>query len=84
MAKIYRVLGKEGRVTIPEEIRTDIGFKYNDILSFQKSGNTVIIRREKVCTNCKSSETKLSDTLDALSLEEQYYALEHLKNKIGK
>ena len=84
MAKIYRVLGKEGRVTIPEEIRGDIGFKYNDILSFQKSGNTIIIRREKVCTNCKNGDAKLVDTLDALSLKEQYYAFEHLKNKIGE
>ena len=37
MAKIYRVLGKKGRITIPFELRQSVGFKYNDILSFTES-----------------------------------------------
>lgn len=30
--KIFRILGKRGRVTIPYEIRQRVGFKYNDVL----------------------------------------------------
>ena len=34
MTKLYRILGKRGRITIPYEIRKRVGFSYNDILSF--------------------------------------------------
>jgi len=37
MNKIYKVLGKRGRITIPYEIRMEKGFSYNDILSFEES-----------------------------------------------
>lgn len=48
MLKIYRVLGKRGRITIPYEIRQRIGFKYNDVLSFtQQDDGSVVVRREK-------------------------------------
>lgn len=49
MVKMFRVLGKRGRVTIPHEIRQRVGFGYNDILSFTEAadGRTVVIRREK-------------------------------------
>ena len=30
MTKLYRVLGKRGRITIPYEIRQRVGFSYND------------------------------------------------------
>ena len=33
MTKLYRVLGKRGRITIPFEIRQRVGFTYNDVLS---------------------------------------------------
>ena len=53
MLKIYRVLGKKGRITIPFEIRQRIGFKYNDVLSFtQQDDGSVVVRREKICDNC--------------------------------
>ena len=45
---IYRVMGKRGRITIPYEFRQQVGFGYNDILSFTKQDdNTVIVKREK-------------------------------------
>ena len=49
--KIFRILGKRGRVTIPYEIRQRVGFKYNDVLSFTESpdGRTVIVKRERIC-----------------------------------
>lgn len=53
--KLLRILGKRGRITIPYEIRQRVGFAYNDVLSFTESGdgNSVIVRREKLCDNCQ-------------------------------
>lgn len=85
MLKIYRVLGKKGRITIPYEIRQQIGFRYNDVLSFtQQDDDSVVVRREKICDNCKESEEDfeenftLEDFIDSLSEEEQRNALLHL------
>lgn len=87
--KILRILGKKGRITIPFEIRKEVGFKYNDVLSFvQADSNTVIIRRERICDescpmyNEYNQPTKASSTLaeylDGLTAEEQRTALVHL------
>ena len=83
--KIYRVLGKKGRITIPFEIRQRIGFKYNDVLSFtQQDDGSVVVRREKICDNCNEFAEEfeenftLEDFLDSLSEEEQRDALIHL------
>ncbi|MGN0462990.1 MAG: AbrB/MazE/SpoVT family DNA-binding domain-containing protein [Ruminococcus sp.] len=85
MLKIYRVLGKKGRITIPFEIRQRVGFKYNDVLSFtQQDDDSVLVRREKICDNCNELEEEfegnfsLEDFLDSLSEEEQRNALLHL------
>ena len=47
-AKLLRILGKRGRITIPYEIRQRVGFAYNDVLSFSESEDerSVVIRRE--------------------------------------
>lgn len=90
MTKLYRVLGKRGRITIPYEIRQRVGFSYNDVLSFTESqdGRTVTVRREKICDNCsgtktadKDTEMTLEDFLDGLSAEQQRAALVHLSVK---
>lgn len=85
MLKVYRALGKRGRITIPFEIRKRIGFRYNDILSFtQQDDGSVLIKREKICDNCIdivddcSENITLEDFLDSLSEEEQRDALMHL------
>lgn len=52
MNKIYRTLGKRGRTTIPYAIRVKLGLRHNDLLSFEEDGDTVIVRREKVCDEC--------------------------------
>ena len=82
---IYKVLGKRGRITIPFEIRKELGFCYNDIVSFQVDGNKVSVKREKLCNSCREIETeKPADTftllefLDGLSGSEQRAALIHL------
>ena len=33
--KVYRILGKKGRTTIPYAIRKKLGITYNDLLSFE-------------------------------------------------
>lgn len=91
MAKMYRVLGKRGRITIPYEIRQRVGFGYNDVLSFSESGDgrTVVVKREKICDNCRSEalasarddEITLLDFLNGLSPQQQRAALVHLSVK---
>ena len=88
MLKIYRVLGKKGRITIPYEIRQRIGFRYNDVLSFTElDDSSVVVRREKICDNCNEFAEEfeenftLEDFLDSLSEEEQRDALLHLSLK---
>lgn len=85
MHKIYRILGKRGRITIPFEIRQRIGFRYNDVLSFTElDDSSVVVRKEKICDNCKCLEEDfeenfiLEDFLDGLSEKEQRNALLHL------
>lgn len=85
MLRLFRVLGKRGRITIPFEIRQRIGFRYNDVLSFtQQDDGSVVIRREKLCDNCQYIEEDfeenitLEDFIDSLSEEEQRDALIHL------
>lgn len=92
MTKMFRILGKRGRVTIPEEIRKRVGFRYNDVLSFSEApdGRSVIVKREKICDNCKditvpkteANEVTLFDFLNGLSTEQQRAALVHLSVKL--
>ena len=52
MAKIYRILGKRGNTTIPYALRVFLGFR----LSCRAESDEVIIRREKICDDCCTSE----------------------------
>jgi AbrB family looped-hinge helix DNA binding protein len=90
--KINKILGKRGRITIPYEIRLKMGFKYNDVVSFEEQdNNTVIIRREKICDGCKkdapnpvekpTDEITLLEFLDGLSDAEQRAVFVHLMTK---
>lgn len=90
MNKMYRILGKRGRITIPYEMRKRVGFEYNDVLSFAESGDgrTIIVKREKICDNCKGAElavgddeVTLLDFLNGLSEAQQHAALIHLSVK---
>lgn len=85
MLRLFRVLGKRGRITIPFEIRQRIGFRYNDVLSFTElDDSSVVVRKEKICDNCKYLEEDfeenftLEDFIDSLSEEEQRDALIYL------
>ena len=69
MNKIYRTLGKRGRTTIPYAIRVRLGLRHNDLLSFEEDGDTVIVRREKVCNECNDfldDINEMGDDNDAL------------------
>ena len=90
--KINKILGKRGRITIPYEIRLKMGFKYNDVVSFEEQdNNTVIIRREMICDGCKkdapnpvekpTDEITLLEFLDGLSDAEQRAVFVHLMTK---
>lgn len=93
--KTFRILGKRGRITVPYEIRCKVGFKQNDVLSFEESkdGRSVIIKREIIC-DCNSEKSKerkdrgdeitLYDFLNGLSPEQQRAALIHLSVKWAK
>ena len=91
MERINKILGKHGRITIPWEIRQEMGFAYNDVVSFEKRGDKVIVRREKLCNNCsvasvakpepEPKEVSLLELLDSLSPSEQRAALIHLSEK---
>ena len=47
--KLYRVLGREGKTTIPHAMRQHIGFGESDIVSFELvSRDAVLVRRERI------------------------------------
>lgn len=83
--KIYRVLGKEGRITVPFMIRQLIGFKPNDVVSFEVTDtNTVIVRREALEGKAAPlPDTKmpcLKEFLDNLTAKEQFAAIVYLSD----
>ena len=86
MIKMFKILGKRGRITIPYEMRQKVGFAYNDLLSFEElpDGKSVVIKREKICDNCNSDHAEkdekscIIDYLNGLSGEQQKRALLYL------
>ena len=51
--KVYKILGRRGRITIPQKIREKIGFGNGDIVSFDElDGQSILIRKEIVCDGC--------------------------------
>lgn len=93
-AKLLRILGKRGRITIPYEIRQRVGFAYNDVLSFTEAsdGRSVVVRREKLCDNCQGKtvqamtddRTALLELLDSLPMELQKAAFVRLSNNLAR
>lgn len=90
MKKILRILGRRGRITIPYELREQVGFRHNDVLSFTiQSDDSILVKREKLCDNCSGRESAgvidermtLLDFLDSLSLDQQREAVLHLSAK---
>lgn len=69
MMRMLRILGKRGRITIPYEIRQRLGFRPNDVLSFQiMDDRTVLVRRERLC-NATRGGRQMKENLRILMVE---------------
>ena len=85
--KMFRILGKRGRITIPYDMRQRVGFQQNDVLSFTESedGRSVLVTREILCDErCPDKDrgerdaegtVTLKSFLDGLSQDQQKAAL---------
>lgn len=82
--KIYRILGHEGRVTIPYGLRQAVGFRPEDVVSFEIIGeNAILVCREQVVGRDIPKQPvpkapELLVYLESLSSREQYEVLVHL------
>lgn len=82
--KVYRVLGRKGRITIPYAMRQAVGFQPEDVVSFElTASNAILVRREKLLGREEPNHpppnmTELTAFLESLSRQEQYKALVHL------
>ena len=69
MMRTLRILGKRGRITVPYEIRQKLGFRPNDVLSFQiVEDRTVLVRRERLCNATRGGE-RMEGNLRILMVE---------------
>lgn len=82
--KLYRVLGNEGRITIPWDMRQIIGFRPGNIVSFHLvDERSVLVRKEtlsvpEVATYKLPGQESLLEFLESLSKKQRYDALVHL------
>ena len=81
--KIYRIIGNEGRITIPYAIRQTVGFLPDDVVSFQLvEDDGVLVRRESTCRKEKNPgagrDASITAFLDSLDEKQRYSALVHL------
>ena len=81
--KIIRVIGKEGRITIPWAIRQKVNFQPNDVVSFQlMEDDSVLVRRESTCGKEKNPgagrDASITAFLESLDEKQRYSALVHL------
>lgn len=86
---IRRVLGIEGRITIPYAIRMKLRINTNDVLTFSTTDdpNVVLIKKEKICDNCadnvKNEDMDWTQMFEAMSLQERKSALLYLSQMIA-
>lgn len=84
MKKSYRFLGKERRITLPDEFCLGEDWKQGTLVSFERlDEGTIVIRKEKICNKCGMSqenlkEVSLENLLNNLSMTEQRAALKCL------
>lgn len=81
--KIFRIIGREGRITIPWAIRRKVGFRPDDVVSFQlMEDDSVLVRRESTCRKEKNPgagwDAAIAAFLDSLDEKQRYSALVHL------
>lgn len=86
--KIYKILGKRGRITIPFAIREKLGLEPDDVLSFElQEDGGVVIRMEPRCCGCheetQPSMISLQDLLDELPMEAKRDAVVYLSMQLA-
>lgn len=72
--KIYRIIGNEGRVTIPHQLRQCAGLVSHTVVSFELvSEETVVVRREQLKDqeDAPAEMPSLRELLESLSPEQQ-------------
>ena len=87
MEKIYKLIGKRGRTTVPFEIRMKMRIGYNSLVSYEmQDENTVILRKEKICDGCKhpdENEGSILDVVNSLTETEQKALHRYLSIKLS-
>lgn len=86
--KIYKILGKRGRITIPYAIRQEMGLEQDDVLSFElQEDGAVVIRTEPRCCGCHENEQpnviSLQEILDELPVEAKRDAVVYLSMQLA-
>ena len=86
--KIYKILGKRGRITIPFAIREELGLEQNDVLSFElQEDGAVAIRMKPRCCGCHDetppSMISLQDLLDELPMDAKRDAVVYLSMQLA-
>jgi bifunctional DNA-binding transcriptional regulator/antitoxin component of YhaV-PrlF toxin-antitoxin module len=86
--KIYKILGKRGRITIPYAIRQKLGFEKDDVISFEaQDDGSVSIRAEPRCCGCREDDqpsiVSLQDILDELPMDAKRDALVYLSMQLA-
>ena len=72
--KIYRIIGNEGRVTIPHQLRLCVGLVSNAVVSFELvSEDAVLVRREQLKDqeDSPAEMPSLRELLESLSPAQQ-------------
>lgn len=72
--KIYRIIGSEGRVTIPHQMRHCAGLVSNTVVSFELvSEDAVLVRREQLRdqADAPAEMPSLRELLESLTPEQQ-------------
>jgi AbrB family looped-hinge helix DNA binding protein len=86
--KIYKILGKRGRITIPYAIRQKMGLEANDVISFEpQDDGTIILHAEPLCCGCSQEKQQdvisLQEILDELPVEAKRDALVYLSMQLA-
>lgn len=88
MNKIFKLIGKRGRTTVPFEIRMKMRLGYNSLVSYElKDEDTLILRKEKICDECKEptiKEATILDVVNSLSDTEQKALYRYLSIRLSK
>ena len=88
MNKIFKLIGKRGRTTVPFEIRMKMRLGYNSLVSYElKDEDTLSLRKEKICDGCQEppiKEATILDVVNSLSDTEQKALYRYLSIRLSK